>query len=648
MSRPRTLAAPPARRVVGRLLLLVALVLIVAATVLSAVAYGQLRGLQRESEQVRAHLIAFSLTQKLGNALEIGIPLTQLVGVPELFGRSLAQHAELQSLVLQTPDGQVLWRVERDTAQAAGSADPAEITELAVQVRGQTRARLQLRLQSDALQGFMGRALTELAPAVLLLALLGGGAAFLSWGLGPQLRNHASRIAVRHLAQGRYDFLTVLPYRRSFDLRVQELSHRVRQVHETLVRVRRQLASLRLTEPQYSRREQLDQLLVYAQGDDVFSDAHPTRLRLVAVRLQAVWLALLMGLSGASQLMLTLGANGSSAALGGRPGLLVGMALVVLLSGAALAAWRLPLQIGRPVQGLRLAMAVLVGQALLSMLGGSSAWGVAGSALLAGGAFGLVTVVCTQVGLTGNAVRPGGRFKQLALSGPVSGLAALWLCLLWLGPLMASLSDTSFGLPLARGLLLLPVVCAWILLYRWSQGSSPWSEPAVSAPTAAYGPIARSARPVGLAKGLAWGITLSVVWTGTALDRQALLCWSAIGGGWLIGWVLARRWPRSWALAICVVAVLAAAALVGHLPAWTGLTPIAAALLGCSLGLSQRSARLAQQTELFKLFLLSGLLLGACAGAALVAGLATPWAMVAASALLLWSLPLHKGANHAA
>lgn len=586
--------------------------LLLAAAVLAWNTQEQLRGMRQESERVRAQLMADSLSQRIGHALDIGIPLDALVGVEALFNQRLGAHAEIQSIALLQGPGKVLWFTEREKSarEAAGTMADAPVV-----VHGEFRGTVRLTLQESGAGPFVRSAAILLLPTVLLLAALAYLAARFSEAQGVKLRNHAVRLAMRAIASGRYDRSVVLPHRRGFDLRVQQLGHAVRGVHETLTRVRRLISSLRQTEPQAQRREYLDMLLAEAQGSHRFAEHGLTQVRVVAAEAQAFWVSLLVTLSAVALLGLAISASDASfdTALG-RTVLLPGL----FTAAAAAAAWvtqgrRWPVLsvlftacAGLGVLAVLMAAGVLADQGALQVL--------SGTALGCGAFAGAALAACTTV-------EQAPRRQDFKHAMPRWHRASLgaWLGVaVWLGPALGSVTFAALGGFYGVLALTLPLLCAGFLLMRWNEPRSPWRHRVsahVGAPAAdlrAWGVTAGTAIAAGLLVAQGWMAGTTVP---HSLADAAVAC--ALGVGVLAGLLdpLRRRRHKGKALALALV-LNGLVWLVPDTAAWQAPALAAAAmltayLLGHALASTQRTLHLSA----------SAMLLGAALGVLLAAGL---------------------------
>jgi len=597
----------------------VALVLLLAAAAaLAWNTYEQLRGMRQESERVRAQLMADSLSQRIGHALDIGIPLDGLVGVEALFNQRLGAHAEIQSIALLQGPGKVLWFVERERSAkvAAGTVADAPIT-----VRGEPRGTVRLALQETGAGPFARSAAILLLPTVLLLAALAFLAVRFSEAQGVKLRNHAVRLAMRAIASGRYDRSMVLPHRRGFDLRAQQLGHAVRGVHETLTRVRRLISSLRQTEPQAQRREYLDMLLAEAQGTHRFAEHGLAQVRVVAAEAQSFWASLLMTL--AAMALLGLAASASNAVADIAP-LQLALLPAAFVVAATVAAWITQGRRWPVLSVLFSACAGLAGLALVLASGALTAYNplhlLPGVALWCGGFAGAALAACMTV----EQVPRRQDFKHAMPRWPKAAMGAWVGATVWLGPALGSVAYTALG-GLYGGLALtLPLLCASFLLLRWNEPRSPWRHrvggrslpqpsAAARAGVRAWGTTACIAAASGLLMVLGWVAATAVP---HGLSEAAVA--SALGVGLLGGLLDPLRRRRHTGAALGVAATINALALA--LPgegAWhIAAVSVAALLTAYLLGHAVTSTQRTQHTRA------SATLLGAAIGALLAAGMA--------------------------
>lgn len=600
----------------------VALVLLLlAAAALAWNTHEQLRGMRQESERVRAELMADSLSQRIGHALDIGIPLDSLVGVEALFNQRLSAHADIQSIALLQGPGKVLWFVEREQpARSAGGT----VADAPIMVRGAPQGTVRLTLRETGAGPFARSAAILLLPTVLLLAALAFLAARFSEAQGVKLRNHAVRLATRAIASGHYDHSVVLPHRRGFDLRAQQLGHAVRGVHETLTRVRRLIASLRQTEPQAQRRERLDMLLADAQGDHHFAEHGLPPVRVIAAEAQSFWISLLITLAAAA--MLGLMTALTSTQLDGPPyrtALIPGS----FLMAAALAAWVTRKQrwsvlsvlfsasAGLAVLALVLASGALDGHPPLQVLVAAALWcgALAGAALTA-------CLVVEQAPRRQDVKHAMPRWPRAAMSAWVGAT-------LWLGPALGAVAYIALGERYGMLALTLPILCLGFLLLRWNEPRSPWrrrigtrdhDRPSVSATHNASG---GRAWVVASGVAVASGLLMVQGWMAAtalppSLGSATITC--VLGVGVLSGLLAPLRRRRHKTIAIAAAAamqVLAVAmpeATTWQAPASGLATLLTAYLLGTAVTSTQRTLHISAPTTLC----------AAAIGALLAAGLA--------------------------
>ncbi len=633
MSKRRSLE-PATRLGIAALVLL-----LLAACILSIYTYEQLRDMRAASDRTRSQLMAQSLSLRITHAVESGIPLRGLVGVEALFQQRMASQPDIHTVALVLPDGKVLWQTTRDAGEAGATA------EAPVQARGAPVAILRLALRNSGAATFARATAALLLPAALLLALLAYLAARFSQAQGIELRNHAAWRARRAIAQGRYDNTVVLPQRRGFDLRVQQLGHAVRGVHEGLVRVRRLIASLRQTEPQHTRRERLDQLLARAEADDRFAEHGIAQVRVVAAEAQAFWISLLVALSALALQTLWLR---SLHLQGETPWQWQGVAPATAASLAAFfvastLAWSVTRWCRWPAPTVVLPACIALLATAMASAGGlpaSLSWTFA----IAVGAWhglvvGAVLAACQSVEQVPR-TRP-----EYASARP-RWRAATWsawtVTAVWLGPALGSLALDALGMSQGAYALLLPAACAGFFVVRWNEPRSPWrsrTDVHDNALPEAARPAADRRRALGQsgAAGLLLGLALAAHALGQPPIWAPMLGLGMAAGLFLRG---RRLTPRVLAALATVATLLALAIASNWLPTgWyiqDAALVLAALLAGGALGRLARAAGGEHQLPALSAPQWAAMGVGAvCSSGALGAHLHGGWPLLAAVLLLL-------------
>jgi hypothetical protein len=261
--------------------------LFVACAVLAAVADRQLRSLSSDDANARAQLIADALASRVDRALALGIPLASVHGLDQLFDDRLARFRDVAALSLLAADGRVLLR---RTANGTGAGETAATA--ALHDRQAVVGRIVLERNPAGDSGIF-HSVALLVAVACVFAALAAEAMRYSLARGRERRQSVIDNACAALAQG--DFTRRLPLlpRHDFDLRPQWLAAQLRQVRERQLRIARVVQSLRKTEPDASRRAELDEALRTATGADRFAsgamqvlpdaDAGPSRSRLLGV-----------------------------------------------------------------------------------------------------------------------------------------------------------------------------------------------------------------------------------------------------------------------------------------------------------------------------------------------------------------------------
>lgn len=620
-----------------------AALLLLAAAILSQVHNGQTQALRAQAAQTRAQLMAQSIAQRLAHATAAGIPLHKLAGVPQFLDHWHGTHPEVTQIAIHDLDGTLLWRRHSPNLASVhevstGSAD--------VGSADRPQAKVRLALHNGSLQK-PGQRLALLLPAVLLISALAYLGALFACAQGPRLRNHGLRTIARWVARGDFRRLLVLPQRRAFDLRVQQVAHAMRSVHERMVRMRLLIGSLRRTEPQQPRRDYLGQVLQQSEGRDHFANDQPALVRLVAVQFQSLWMALLSCLGALAPLAYALRVLAQAAPAATPWQQALPATCLGLLVLAAAAGWKLALRLRIATLSVLIlshAALLLAPLALLLDSGLHPGWIAAWN----GGFAGAAMAACTRV-QTHADDDPGFAHVQPGIAG--AALLAWWGGLLWLAPALGYYAQSALRPHWAPLALLLPTVCGLFFATRWDVAHSPWRMRMAAAPMPRRGAQVCQARALGAAAGLAASVMLLGLSASRTDAPTPLLQQCALGLGLGLGLLRSGRdqdapaapW-RWYALALPAFA-LQFVAEHGEYAVWSTpdriqwLLPLPLALLLGRL-LAQGLAQAAQAPQgAASERLLLGSAFGAALGmAAAVLGL-QDWANALALALLLARLP---------
>ncbi|MET1114151.1 MAG: hypothetical protein ABWY08_04230 [Comamonas sp.] len=606
-----------------------ALLLALAAAYLAHVHNSQMQALRAQAAQTRAQLMAQSIGQRLAHAVAGGIPLQQLVGVPQFLDRWHALHPDIAYIAVDDTAGRVLWQ----SPDGAAPAQASGIGQADVAAAGMAQARVRLHLRQASVRG-LGRMLGQLVPAVLLVCTLAWLGARFACAQGPWLRNHGVRLMARWAMRGDYRQLLFLPQRKPFDLRVQDLAQAMHRMHERVARMRLLIGSLRRTEPQQLRRDYLDQVLQEAEGHDRFAETPPGSVRLVAVQSQSLWMALLLCLGAVGPLTPALRLAAQTADSQGPWQQALPAACLGALLLAAAAGWQLAVRLRiATLSVLILSLVALALPPLAMLLGGDlhpgaiAAWNgcFAGAALAA----------CTRAQSHPDR-HPG--FAHAQPPRPGAALLAWWGGLLWLAPVLGHYAQAALRPPWALLALLLPMACGLWFALRWDVVHSPWRVRMAAALAPPHAGPSAHEWALGIAAGLVAGPLLLAV--AVAAPETATLWHScALGIGLALGWAVKCQTVARWrAVALAAAMLQLTPWLVApFLPlpwlAWLpGLATLACLLLGMLL--AHRLAEVAQAPQ----EAVSQRLLLACALGAGLSALASAWGLQGGLALLALAL----------
>lgn len=580
---------------------------------------SQMQTLREQAAQTRARLMAQSIGQRLTQATAAGIPLHQLVGVPQFLARWHDNHPDVAHIAVHDHEGRLLWYSPAGSApleQGVGTGGAQ------VAPAGIVQARVEMQVRHASAQG-PGRMLGLLAPAVLLVSALAWLGARFACAQGPWLRNHGVRMMARWAVRGDYRRLLLLPQRKSFDLRVQEVAQAMHRMHERMMRMRLLIGSLRRTEPQQLRRDYLDQLLQRTESRDRFADTAPDSVRLVAVQSQSMWMALLLCLGAVGPLTHALVAVHTAGQAGPWPQALPAACLGVLMLAAA-AGWRLGTRLRIATLSVLILSLVALALPLLALLLGSGLH-PAGIAAWNGSFAGAALAACTRAQTHPDA-HPG--FAHAAPRLPGAALLAWWGAMLWLAPTLGYYAQVALPLPGAALTLLLPMGCGLWFALRWDGPHSPWRvRMATACAPRRDAPVWRERR-LGTAAGLVAGPMLLALATSASAAPGALLQQCALGLGLALVWSMPAQNEARWrAIALMAIALQLALLAAPALPAaWPlqwhpPVAALASLLLGLLLGHALAGTTHAPQETASPRLLLGGALGAGLSAAASVAGL---------------------------
>jgi hypothetical protein len=265
---------------------------VLTALVLAWTALAQLESLAEREADARAQLLADGIAHRVQRAVALGIPLDRLEGVQALFAQRIGESREIASLALTDTAQRVLWRYPPQdgavNASAARTVSP-------VLLQGKPVAQIELTRRPHGSVSLLLQWAPLLLCAALATALAAAEAARYAAASGPRLREDLLRSVCGSVAAG--DFSRRLPVmrRRSFDGRLPWLAAELRQTNEQHVRLSRLVHSLRQTEPNATRRAELDAALVTAAGQETFAAGAARETLPLPHAAGARWLGVLAG-----------------------------------------------------------------------------------------------------------------------------------------------------------------------------------------------------------------------------------------------------------------------------------------------------------------------------------------------------------------
>lgn len=271
----------------GHLALLGWLLLLLATALAAAMAMQQLRSVAHLEAQARAQQVADILAGRITRALSVGVPLSELVGVPALFAQRMEQVPGIVGLALVDLSNKPLWLqlpqqsvAQRGPQTPARDAAAAQLIPTGLSVSapvytgpaGVPEAQVILVWQDPDAGSLWGKSLLPLMAWPLAVSVLAALALRRSLRGGRMRRSAALQKATDFVQVG--DFSQPLPLLRQheFDSRPAWLAAQLRLVNEQHLRISRLHHSLRQTEPDAARRSDLDAALAFANANQRFRD----------------------------------------------------------------------------------------------------------------------------------------------------------------------------------------------------------------------------------------------------------------------------------------------------------------------------------------------------------------------------------------
>ena len=252
---------------------------------------SRIRLIQEQALQERVQSSTTTIAEQIQQAIFLDIPLTQLVGVNNLFRYHLQKNVVLKKIVLTNADRAVLYQSLQSSQQLAEKK--WKMDEQPILKNGQTIAYLQLFYQASEFSQSMYIDIGLTFFVVLLIFWITVEVILYRWYSGPVLRELSIRQTIQDIMQKRFDQITTGIPSPSFDQRLKKITRKFRFLVEQQSRMHRLLFSLRTTEPVRQQRILLDNLNHQVAAIGQFPERHLQLKRIVAICHQARWLGLL-------------------------------------------------------------------------------------------------------------------------------------------------------------------------------------------------------------------------------------------------------------------------------------------------------------------------------------------------------------------
>lgn len=276
--------------------------LCLTATGLLGVAALPLRDLAVSEAQGRARLVISAVTAQIQRAVDLDIPVRELVGISALFEQNVQGFPDLLRLELRDASGLLLYEAGHPQAEIALLA-----IEMPLRYQGSVAGQIVVFWKSPKLSDFIRE---SWLPLVALLAFgftLAREALRMAVACYPASRDALVRQACARIGMGEIGFAIASTGRRDHDARPQWLAARLRHVREQFQRLERITQSLLRTEPEVQMRLELERGLQEARGDDQLQAQAMVWLTGTGVLARQRWHGVLLGLVIWLPLMLPMG-----------------------------------------------------------------------------------------------------------------------------------------------------------------------------------------------------------------------------------------------------------------------------------------------------------------------------------------------------
>ncbi|MDH5857350.1 hypothetical protein [Lampropedia aestuarii] len=237
--------------------------LCLSAVILLAVAAMPLRDLAMREAQGRARLVGSAVTAQIQHALDLNIPIRELVGIESLFEQNVQSFPDLLRIELRDRSGDLLYEAGH-AREGLGAPD----IEMPLHEHHSQAGQVVVHWRSVNLSDFIRSSGLPLLALMAFALVLLREALRMALACYPASREALVRTACMRIQAGELDFAIASTGRRDYDARPQWLAARLRHVREQYQRLERITLSLLRTEPDERIRQELEQGLQDARGND--------------------------------------------------------------------------------------------------------------------------------------------------------------------------------------------------------------------------------------------------------------------------------------------------------------------------------------------------------------------------------------------